>query len=194
MLTIAYINHFYDIFMVPSGQLFIRSLSRAQKIKRKCDGVISIEDPQIKAGRKLRFHRAPHPPHLILRFEDIDHEDPNLIVAKPLHIEEALRFARGFIDKMLLIHCHAGISRSTAMAYAILCDRMGPGKEAEALDSVFKLRNLACPNFLVTKVADEILKRDGVMLSQLAARFEQSSHLRYYMNLKRHYSSRSLQD
>ena len=70
----------------------IKSLARARRSRRKYDAVISIEDP--RARRKLRFHRTPHPDHLVLRLEDIDHHDPELAGPDIHHVVQALAFAR----------------------------------------------------------------------------------------------------
>src|ERR1700743_1011697 len=48
------------------------------------------------------------------------------------HVERLLVFTRGWdASAPLLIHCWAGISRSMASAYTVLCDRLGPGREGE---------------------------------------------------------------
>ena len=63
----------------------------------------------------------------------------------------------------ILIHCWAGISRSTAVAYAILCQAAGPGREAECFNSILTVRPQAFPNALIVKLADRILNRKGAM-------------------------------
>jgi predicted protein tyrosine phosphatase len=67
----------------------------------------------------------------------------------------------------VLVHCRAGVSRSTAIAYAILCQHSPPGMEMENLLHVQSLRDLVMPNRLIVKFADKILKRKGEMLSNL---------------------------
>lgn len=69
----------------------------------------------------------------------------------------------------LLIHCAAGISRSTAAAFAILCKAMGPGREREALLEIRRIRNIAYPNRLMVAYADILLERDGAMLAAVEA-------------------------
>jgi predicted protein tyrosine phosphatase len=63
----------------------------------------------------------------------------------------------------ILIHCWAGISRSTAVAYAILCQAAGPGREAECFNSILTVRPQAFPNALIVELADRILNRKGAM-------------------------------
>lgn len=50
----------------------ITGASRARRIKRRFEAVITIEDPALPAARRVRFHRLPHPAHLALAFEDLD--------------------------------------------------------------------------------------------------------------------------
>jgi predicted protein tyrosine phosphatase len=59
----------------------------------------------------------------------------------------------------LLVHCHAGISRSTAVACGVLCQHgLTPN---EAVKSVLSIRKLALPNKQVLTLFDEILGLEG---------------------------------
>lgn len=69
----------------------------------------------------------------------------------------------------LVIHCNAGISRSTAAAMAILSDLLEPGREGEALAAVLEIQRLAVPNLLVTKHADIVLERNGALMNVVLA-------------------------
>ncbi|MFC4991657.1 hypothetical protein [Rubritalea tangerina] len=66
-------------------------------------------------------------------------------------------------DSQLLIHCMAGISRSTATAMTIISDFYGPGSERDAALSVREIRPIANPNRLILSIADEILDRKGAL-------------------------------
>ena len=67
----------------------------------------------------------------------------------------------------VLVHCRAGVSRSTAIAYAILCQHSKPGFELENLEHIQSLRDLVMPNRLIVEFADKVLKRNGGMLMHL---------------------------
>ena len=82
------------------------------------------------------------------------------IEPQEFHIERALLFADQIGDGLLLIHCHAGISRSSAIALAIIAKTLGVGKEMEALKVLKKINPYARPNKLMVWMTDEILKRD----------------------------------
>ncbi len=68
----------------------------------------------------------------------------------------------------VLVHCHAGVSRSTA-ATAILLAQDNPGREAEAFAAVARLRPGAWPNARMVDFADDLLERDGRLRAGLRA-------------------------
>ncbi len=82
------------------------------------------------------------------------------------HIHELLLFARGWDAKSpMLIHCWAGVSRSMASAFAVLCDRAGPGHERAIAQMMRERAPHADPNRLIVRLADDMLGRDGAMVS-----------------------------
>ena len=106
--------------------------------------------------------------HLRLGVNDIT--DPAAGTAPPArqHIDELLAFSRGWdAEQPLLIHCWAGISRSMASAFTILCDRLGPGREIEIACAIRQRAPHAQPNRLLVRHADEALGRDGKMIAAL---------------------------
>jgi predicted protein tyrosine phosphatase len=64
----------------------------------------------------------------------------------------------------VLVHCHAGISRSTAAA-AILMAQFNPGREDEVCARLTEIRPQAWPNSRMIRFADELLGRDGALLA-----------------------------
>jgi len=69
----------------------------------------------------------------------------------------------------LLIHCYAGISRSTAGAY-IIASALNPTlDESELARTVRSLSPSATPNIRLVALADEILDRQGRMVSAIRA-------------------------
>lgn len=146
------------------GRLSIGSRTQAHRHKRNYDAVLTIEDPFTRYNTGVRFRSNPHPDHLIIQFEDLD-EPCEYWHAEATDITNALDFARKHLSSDLLIHCVAGRCRSTAIAYAVLCERYGPGRELEALQMVLNITPDAVPTKLVVALADEILGRDGAMLS-----------------------------
>ncbi|MEA2953864.1 MAG: hypothetical protein QOJ96_3384 [Alphaproteobacteria bacterium] len=84
------------------------------------------------------------------------------------HVTRLLRFVKGW-DRAapIVIHCYAGISRSTASAYAAAC-ALNPAREEMAI--AWELRRAsrtATPNRLIVSLADRILGRDGRMVKAI---------------------------
>ena len=72
--------------------------------------------------------------HELIRFDDVVAEYPGFEACTQAHIEKVLAFGERVHaqpDGHVLVHCHAGISRSTAAA-AILMTQFAPGNEEEA--------------------------------------------------------------
>ncbi|MCX7318415.1 MAG: tyrosine protein phosphatase [Hyphomicrobiales bacterium] len=106
--------------------------------------------------------------HVRLSFHDIVELTPDLIAPDADVMRAILDFGRGaFDDRPLLIHCWAGISRSSAAAYAIACDR-NPGREADIADELRRRSPYVTPNKLMVRLADEMLGRDGRMSAAIA--------------------------
>jgi predicted protein tyrosine phosphatase len=106
--------------------------------------------------------------HLKLGVNDI--VDPAAGTAPPArrHIDELLAFSRGWdTSRPLLIHCWAGISRSMASAFTILCDRLGPDREIEIARAMRRRAPHAQPNRLLVHHADDALGRGGKMIAAL---------------------------
>lgn len=142
-----------------ANSIAITSYTRARRIKRRFDAVLTIEDPNFKQG--LRFHKRPHPDHLVLELEDLDTPEDNVALPHMEHVVSALQFGREHTEGRLLIHCRAGIARSTALALGIISDRLGAGYEKEAVQQLLKIRPQAIPNLIILDLADEYLGRDG---------------------------------
>lgn len=66
----------------------------------------------------------------------------------------------------LLVHCHAGISRSTATA-VILMAQHNPGREVEAFDHLAEVRPKSWPNSLMLRLADDMLGRGGALVEAM---------------------------
>ena len=76
-------------------------------------------------------------------------------------LAENLRLSKGKV----LIHCEAGISRSTAAALILYACWLGPGRELEAMERVLTQRPFAMPNRRMVGLADQLLKRGGRLLN-----------------------------
>ena len=106
--------------------------------------------------------------HLVMH--DIAEPRDGMVAPSPGHVAAILDFGRRWSrEKPLLIHCFAGISRSTAAAYVIAA-ALQPGRDEAALAA--ELRRLApsaTPNPLIVAHADALLGRQGRMIAAIRA-------------------------
>ena len=135
----------------------ICSLRVARKINHSTyDGIITIEDSLV--DEPLRIDQADCP-QLVLCFDDIASPKDGWILPDKRHVQSALNFADELRGGSLLIHCHAGISRSSAVALAIIAKGLGAGKEKRAFKELENINPNCAPNALVIWLTDEILER-----------------------------------
>ncbi|WP_427789207.1 tyrosine phosphatase family protein [Brevundimonas diminuta] len=107
---------------------------------------------------------------LDLRFNDIAAPREGLVAPSLEHVEALLAFAKGWTGaRPLLIHCWAGVSRSTAAAYVVACARTAPGREGEWAACLRDAAPTATPNPLMIALADRLLNRDGAMMRAVEA-------------------------
>ena len=106
--------------------------------------------------------------HLRLRFHDITLPMPDRVMPAAEHVREFLRFLDGWDENdVLLIHCRAGISRSTAAAYIAAC-YLHPDRDEH--DLALELRRaspLARPNGTLVRLADAEMSREGRMIEAI---------------------------
>lgn len=104
-------------------------------------------------------------PHMrtTLHFHDAIEPEPGILLPEKSHVETILAFGRDVGDDLrhLLIHCHAGISRSTA-AMAMILAQASPDQSDDAImDRLLTIRPQAWPNSRMIAFADELLGREG---------------------------------
>lgn len=108
--------------------------------------------------------------HLFLGINDIVEEMEGLIAPGTAHMHELLDFVRAWPrEAPLVIHCYAGISRSTAAAFATLCALRPELSEHEIAQRLRAASPTATPNARIVALADAALKREGRMIAAIAA-------------------------
>jgi predicted protein tyrosine phosphatase len=134
--------------------------------------VLSILDPEWPAPAAFaRF--APHR-RLELRFHDVVDPAPAWVAPSSGDVERLLAFGReldGAPAPHLLIHCHAGVSRSTACALLILAQADPQRPAAELLAAVVRLRPRAWPNLRLIELGDARLGRGGALVAAARAHY-----------------------
>ena len=125
--------------------------------------IVSILNPGSPVPRELARVQAEL---LILRFNDVIVDD-DALGPTMAHIETLLAFDRDQVrEDRLVVHCTAGVSRSTA-ALAILLAKRRPGDEAAIFQEIRDIRPQAWPNSLMIRLADTLLGRDGAFVREL---------------------------
>jgi predicted protein tyrosine phosphatase len=132
--------------------------------------VLSILDPEWPEPEAFAAF-APHR-RLALRFHDIIEPVPARLAPNAGDIARLLAFGReleGATGAHLLVHCHAGVSRSTAAAVLILAQAQRHRSVSAAFDSVTMLRPRAWPNLRMLEFGDAALGCGGEIIAAAAA-------------------------
>lgn len=158
-------------------QILVCAAHEAPDVLRasRASALLSIESPHTARGEygyAPRIHdpafrgRFLHVPQKILTFWDYEidshggHPIPNTPNAG-LVAEGMLYAARHAKTGGVLIHCAAGISRSTGIALGALALLHPEKKESELVADLLRIRPIASPNILVVEHADAIAGRNG---------------------------------
>jgi predicted protein tyrosine phosphatase len=122
--------------------------------------------------RDVELVRRPatieHADHLLLRLDDISEPLDGYTIPAVEHVAELLTFVRSW-DRAapLVIHCYAGVSRSTAGAFVSACALNPRRSEAEIAKDIRRLSPTATPNIRIVTIADQMLGREGRMVAAI---------------------------
>ncbi|GLS44176.1 tyrosine phosphatase family protein [Methylobacterium brachythecii] len=107
--------------------------------------------------------------HLTLGVSDISAPMADHVLPAEAHVRALLDFVQAWDrDRPLVIHCYAGISRSTAAIYGAVC-ALSPDRGEKAIAQELRRRSpSATPNRLIVEIADGMLGRDGRMIAAIA--------------------------
>lgn len=106
-------------------------------------------------------------PILFLRFHDAIAGDVDFVFPTDDGIRTLLAFDRDATDEeRLVVHCTAGVSRSTA-ALVILLAQRHPGNDDAIFAGLRNLRPHAWPNSFTIEIADRLLERNGSLIAAL---------------------------
>jgi predicted protein tyrosine phosphatase len=107
--------------------------------------------------------------HLYLAVSDIVEPMEGQVLPEAAHLEEFLAFVRAWDRKSpMLIHCFAGVSRSTAAAYIAAC-ALAPERDEFAIACGLRAASpTASPNARLVALADDALGRGGRMNEAIA--------------------------
>jgi len=134
-------------------------------------GIVSLLGPEMMIPAVKGFEDR----HLRLEMNDIAEQVPGQILPHDTHVDELLKFVDTWSkDAPLIIHCWAGISRSTAAALITQAHLHPDADEGALATALVKAAPHARPNRRLVELADDILDRRGrlVEASELVYRDE----------------------
>ncbi len=108
--------------------------------------------------------------HLFIAMSDITAPMQGHVTPDVAHVDALLDFVRAW-DRVhpLVIHCWAGVSRSTAAAFVAACALRPERVEAEIAGAIRTASPTATPNARFVAVADDLLGRGGRMVDAVVA-------------------------
>lgn len=126
--------------------------------------VLSIVDPD--HGSIDAFGDYGEHARMELRFHDVIEERPGIEAPQPRHVEEIISFGREILRdpealRHLLVHCHMGVSRSTASMSLMLAQAQPHRSARHILHQVLAIRDQAWPNLRILEIGEKMLGRDG---------------------------------
>jgi predicted protein tyrosine phosphatase len=132
--------------------------------------LLSVLDPDYPEPASLGLLNPTH--RLQLRFHDAIDEKPGEILVEAEHIRQVLEFGLDLPEPHghLLVHCHAGISRSTAFTILLLAQALPQVPAADIVAEVVRVRDRAWPNLRIIELGDELLGRKGTLVAAVRER------------------------
>lgn len=153
---------------------FELTICGVEELSDHCDSavshVLSLLDPGFPDP--AAFGEYAEHERLDLRFHDIIDESPGLVAPTQADVESILRFGEQLMRDEgahghLLVHCHMGVSRSSA-SMALLLAQARPDASADAIFAeVVRLRPQAWPNLRIVELGDGLLARNGELVEAL---------------------------
>ncbi len=152
----------------PAAPIIVCPLSHVPSVvsKRRPSHLITLLSPSEMIDTPAG---VPADRHLRVAVNDIAEIVEGLVAPDMAMVERLLTFGRGWDRQApLLIHCWAGISRSTATAFMVLCDHNPQASEREIATALRAASLHATPNRRLVALADERMGRDGRMTAAAA--------------------------
>ena len=108
--------------------------------------------------------------HLWLQVHDISEPLEGFVLPQPEHVERLIAFVRRWPrETALVVHCYAGVSRSSAAAFVALC-ALNPETDERGIAAALRAASpTASPNVRIVTIADQMLARDGRMIRAIEA-------------------------
>ena len=148
-------------------RIHVCSLARMPRaiVETGADHVLSLMSEDVARPAAIAPGR-----HLYIKVSDIVAPMEGTTLPMDAHIRQALDFVRGWDRaKPMIVHCWAGVSRSTASAFIAAC-ALRPDLDEGHLARLIRERSpTATPNSRFVALADAMLGRGGRMIAAVEA-------------------------
>lgn len=143
----------------------LRDVSTVVRFKRPSH-LITLLDPHLMSDAPRFFPDR----HLKIAVDDIWEPVVGKVLPHPDLVGRILDFGRTWDGQSpLLVHCWAGVSRSTATAFILACEHNPGMAETDIAQALRKASSSATPNPLLVRLADDMMGRKGRMVDAVAA-------------------------
>jgi predicted protein tyrosine phosphatase len=139
---------------------------------RRVTHVLSVLDPGLPELDAFGTYGEHH--RVTLRFHDILGPSQGMTHPQPDHVAQILQFGTSLqeglserVEGHLLVHCHMGISRSTAAMLTLMAQNDAQADEDELFERLRGVRPQAWPNSVMIGFADAQLGRGGRLVEAL---------------------------
>ena len=143
------------------------SLIEAEVARTGARSLVTLLSPNTPVMRPTDI---AHDRHLNISMSDILDHLPGQVRPEMHHLDAFMEFVDRW-DRLqpMLIHCFAGVSRSTASAYIAVC-RVSPHRDEHEIAKALRAASpTATPNLRFVALADERLGRGGRMVAAVEA-------------------------
>ena len=148
--------------------IYVCSLKAVTPTLDKCKAghLVSLINAQMMPQTPHDFH-PDH--HLRLPINDISEPVAGLVAPATKHVDKLISFVNTIWpgNVPLVIHCWAGVSRSTAAAFITLCMKNSQTSEISIAEQLRDASPWAAPNPRLVALADARLSRNGRMIKAI---------------------------
>jgi predicted protein tyrosine phosphatase len=145
----------------------VSCLPRAAAVARewRATHVVSLVDPELPDNLMPVIEAGEH---IVARLRDqetltVTEHFPSIVVSLFNTVCPAVEQN----GSRILVHCHAGVSRSTAFIYTLIAHHVGAGREEEAFAAFMSLVNKPWPNRRIVEIMDAHMGCNGALLRPL---------------------------
>ena len=134
----------------------------------KATGASHVLTIMANVAQVVRPETVTEANHLRVQVDDITESMDGFVAPDASHVAQVMDFVRNW-DRAspMVIHCYAGISRSTASAFTAACMLNPHRDESEIAQRIRAASPIASPNRLIVSLADKALGRNGRMVRAL---------------------------